>query len=86
MLCALRQNFDMSMFSKTLLLAGILSICPTSRAEDTNWFAFNPPPDAFTESPIDLRWLNEKFAGENGVIAARGDEFVHSANNEPVRF
>jgi hypothetical protein len=30
--------------------------------------------------------LNEKFAGEHGVIAARGDNFVHSANNQPVRF
>lgn len=55
-------------------------------AEDADWFAFNPPPDSFRESAIDLRWLNEKFAGEHGVIAARGDEFVHSANHEPVRF
>ena len=55
-------------------------------AENPDWFAFNPAPDSFTDSPIDLRSLNEKFAGEHGVIAIKGDEFVHSANQEPVRF
>lgn len=55
-------------------------------ADDADWFAFNPPADTFAESPIDLRFLNEKFAGEHGVIAARGDEFMHSASQEPVRF
>ena len=53
---------------------------------ETNWFAFNPPEDRFTECAIDLRSLNEKFAGEHGVIMAQGDEFVHSANYEPIRF
>ena len=33
-----------------------------------------------------MRWLNEKFAGEHGVIAVRGDEFIQSASQEPVRF
>ena len=55
-------------------------------AAEADWFAFSPPPDSFGESAIDLRSLNEKFAGEHGFIAARGDEFVHSANNEPERF
>ena len=55
-------------------------------AEDPGWFAFNPSADPFTESAIDLRALNEKFAGEHGVIAAQGDEFVHAANRAPVRF
>jgi hypothetical protein len=70
---------------------GILLLCLGSGSlagagEDADWFAFNPPTDSFAESAIDLRWLNEKFAGEHGVIAARGDVFVHSANQEPVRF
>jgi hypothetical protein len=56
-------------------------------AEDrSDWFDFNPSNDPFTESAIDLRWLNEKFAGERGLITVRGDEFVHSANQQPVRF
>jgi hypothetical protein len=54
--------------------------------DDGGWFAFNPAPDSFNESPIDLRSLNEKFAGEHGLIAAKGDEFVHSASQQPVRF
>ncbi|HMJ90605.1 MAG TPA: hypothetical protein VK530_12370, partial [Candidatus Acidoferrum sp.] len=33
-------------------------------AQEGKWFAFNPPPDNFAESAIDLRSLNEKFAGE----------------------
>ncbi len=57
-----------------------------SRAADNDWFAFNPPDDPFHESAIDMRWLNEKFAGEHGVIATKGDEFVFSANQQPVRF
>jgi hypothetical protein len=55
-------------------------------AEDKEWFVFNPPNDPFNESAIDLRSLNEKFAGEHGFIATKGDEFVHSANQQPVRF
>ena len=50
------------------------------------WFAWNPPDDTFAASPIDLRPLNEKFAGENGRIAVRGDQFIHSGTGRPVRF
>ena len=70
----------------SLFLGSLLLSRSGSCADDTNWFAFNPPADPFTESAIDLRALNEKFAGEHGVIAAQGDEFVHAANREPVRF
>ena len=69
-----------------LILSVLLAGAQAPAADDADWFAFNPSPDAFAESPIDLRWLNEKFAGEHGVIAARGDEFMHSASQEPVRF
>lgn len=55
-------------------------------AENQGWFAWNPPADDFAPSPIDLRPLNEKFAGENGRIVVRGEDFVHSANGRPVRF
>ncbi|MBL9173971.1 MAG: hypothetical protein JNL10_10595 [Verrucomicrobiales bacterium] len=60
--------------------------CPTWAADAADWFAFEPPPDRFTESALDLRRLNEAYAGEHGVIGVRGDGFVHSANQEPVRF
>lgn len=50
------------------------------------WFAFEPDADTFRPSPIDLRVLNEKFAGENGWIAVKNGQFVHSKTGRPVRF
>ena len=55
--------------------------------ENKTWFAFDPKPDAFTEnSATDLRFLNERFAGENGFITVKDGQFVHSATGEAVRF
>lgn len=65
------------------LFAAALSLCLT---HGSDWFDFAPGADPFQESPIDLRGLNEKFAGEHGFVAARGDEFVFSKNSQPVRF
>ena len=51
------------------------------------WFAFDPDSDHATRpAPLDLRFLNEAFSGENGVIQARGDSFVHEKTGTPVRF
>lgn len=50
------------------------------------WFAFEPAPDAFRPSPIDLRFLNEEVAGENGWIVVKNGRFVHSKTGRPVRF
>jgi hypothetical protein len=50
------------------------------------WVPFDPPTDPFKESAIDLRFLNETVAGENGFIAVLGVQFVHSATGKPVRF
>ena len=77
----------MIIFARNALLCYVVGFSfAVSAADEAEWFAFNPPSDPFTESAIDLRWLNEKFAGEHGWIAARGDEFVHPANQQPVRF
>ncbi len=51
-------------------------------AENKGWFAFDPKPDTFAESPIDLRFLNEKFAGEHGFIGAKDGQFIHTANGQ----
>jgi hypothetical protein len=54
---------------------------------DKGWFAFDPPPDRFSRgSAIDLRFLNEKVAGENGPIGVAGGQFIHTKNRRPVRF
>ena len=59
---------------------------PPSAAEK-GWFAFDPKEDSFSSnSVIDLRFLNEKFAGELGPIIVRDGQFVHSKNGEPLRF
>ncbi len=50
------------------------------------WFAFEPDPDTFEESAIDLRGLNEKVAGEHGHIRAKGDDFILGSTGRPVRF
>jgi hypothetical protein len=51
------------------------------------WFDFAPTPDPFgPESAIDLRFLNERVAGEQGFITVKDGEFVHSSSGEPVRF
>jgi hypothetical protein len=56
-------------------------------ASNDDWFAFAPKADSFTNtSAIDLRFLNEKFAGENGRITVQNGHFVHSNTGQPVRF
>lgn len=56
-------------------------------SSDADWFAFDPSADLFQKSSvIDLRSLNEKFAGEHGFIAAKDGHFVHSQSGEAVRF
>jgi hypothetical protein len=56
-------------------------------SENREWFSFDPKQDDFgPDSAIDLRFLNEKFAGENGFIGVKDGQFVHNGNGEPVRF
>ena len=52
---------------------------------DPGFFAFEPGQDAFTpDALLDLRGLNEKRAGEQGWVAAKGDDFV-LPNGTPLR-
>jgi len=52
----------------------------------SNWFVADPQPDPFTDSPIDLRSLNESVAGENGFIRVQAEQFVHEKTGRPVKF
>ncbi len=67
-----------------------LSICiflASSTTAQENWLPFSPKPDPFTlTSAINLRFLNEKQAGDGGFIAAADSQFIHSTTKEPVRF
>ncbi len=56
-------------------------------AANDGWFAFDPKEDSFAkDAGLDLRSMNEAFAGEGGFIAAKGPQFVHSKTGQPVRF
>lgn len=56
-------------------------------ASQKGWFAFDPKPDPFSNTAVtDLRFLNEKFAGESGFIGVKDGNFIHTSNGEPVRF
>jgi hypothetical protein len=50
------------------------------------WFAFEPDSDPFNPTALDLRSLNEAFAGEQGFIQVKGDSFVHEKTGQRVRF
>lgn len=54
---------------------------------EEGWFPFQPGSElVLDESVIDLRGLNEEFAGSRGRIIARDGRFVQSGTGEPVRF
>lgn len=58
-----------------------------AEAEEGGWISFAPPPDGFeSSSAIDLRFLNERFAGEHGGITVKNGRFVHVSTGEPIRF
>jgi hypothetical protein len=54
--------------------------------DQPGWFPFQPEADEFGHSPIDLRSLNEREAGELGFIRTQGEAFVHQNTGMPVRF
>lgn len=55
-------------------------------AADGEWFPFAPARDEFKESPLDLRHLNEAYAGEHGFITVKDGNFVRSEDGTPLRF
>lgn len=73
---------------RSLLLASVLTPCLAAPpAHVDGWFPFEPGPDPLTDkSAIDLRFLNEKFAGENGGITIQDGRFAYAKTREPVRF
>lgn len=87
---------DIINLTKTLLLGFFLSVSLGVKAELTNepvptadrCWAFQPPRDEFSpDSLLDLRFLNEKFAGEHGFVSRskEGDDFTFS-DGSPARF
>jgi hypothetical protein len=59
----------------------------TTASSEAGWFPFAPPADKFDRtSVIDLRGLNESFAGEHGWVQAQGGHFAFGSTGEAVRF
>jgi hypothetical protein len=65
---------------------GVLKPDAPSAPAPAGWFNFEPAADEFDASPIDLRHLNEKVAGENGFIRPKGEQFIHENSGRSVRF
>lgn len=85
------KPFDSPLLRRLSVSAAVLIGCLPSLAAAADapaqWFPFAPPADRFqADCPLDLRRLNEKFAGESGFITAKDGQFVHSASGKPVRF
>ena len=53
---------------------------------EPGWFAFEPDADTFAPTPLDLRYLNEKNAGDGGFIQSKGGRFVQGKTGKPVKF
>ncbi|MBI1337436.1 MAG: hypothetical protein GC164_10795 [Phycisphaera sp.] len=53
---------------------------------EPGYFAYEPQPDPFMDdAPLDLRYLNETVAGQNGYVTRQGNQFK-LGNNDVVRF
>lgn len=53
----------------------------------SGWFVFYPPTDPLDDSSvIDLRFLNQSVAGEDGRVVADGGQFLFADSRQPVRF
>lgn len=61
-------------------------VCLMADVQADDWFDYQPAAEVIPNSPIDLRWLNERVAGENGFIEARDGQFVQGRSGAPVRF
>ena len=76
---------------KTLVYCILLSFLSTNvvaqPSKEPGWFDWNPAEQLSSdESAIDLRFLNEAIAGENGRVIAKNGQFFHEGNNKQVRF
>ncbi len=79
--------FDCFLLSaKPFAPSGKLKPGEKSGLHEEGWWAFEPEIDAFhKESPIDLRYLNEKNAGDAGWVKAKGLDFI-DGKGKPIKF
>ncbi len=70
-------------FAASLVVVS-LAIGETTRGQE--WIPFRPTAPMESDSRIDLRWLNESTAGENGWVQAKDGKFWLGTTQTPVRF
>jgi hypothetical protein len=74
-----------SIIASLFALIGACSRAGSAFAD--GWVPFDASPDAApANSAIDLRFLNERQAGDGGFIAVKDGRFVRSTTGQPVRF
>ena len=83
------RSFPWIALIAVLVVPLIVPLRPAAaNAQDpAGWFPFEPKPDPYSaDCAIDLRFLNEKYAGEHGFIGVKNGEFIHTANGQAERF
>lgn len=65
----------------------LMSLLTTAQVPDKSWWTFSYPQSGSSADLLNLRYLNEHFAGENGFIklSADGNSFVNGKHKE-IRF
>ncbi|MFP4106412.1 MAG: hypothetical protein ACLFVU_10020 [Phycisphaerae bacterium] len=83
---SLTAAFDAFLLTRNVFFPGG-KLKPGERSGKTSagHFAWEPAADGFKASPIDLRHLNEKLAGQSGWVKTKGDDFL-LGDGTPVRF
>ncbi|RFO96225.1 hypothetical protein DIC66_14610 [Rhodoferax lacus] len=70
-------------------IALLLGLCAPSQAQPTpgtSTWAFSPPRDSFSaDSLLDLRYLNEKLAGESGFVRSNPQGDLVLGDGKPLR-
>ncbi|MEQ7005841.1 hypothetical protein ABN028_06520 [Actinopolymorpha sp. B17G11] len=83
---ALTSSFDAFLLTPGLFVPrGKFRPGEYGRVANPGFTAFEPGADAFATSPIDLRHLNERTAGERGFVTSHGGRFI-LGSGRPVRF
>ncbi|MEM2915234.1 MAG: hypothetical protein QXH91_07540, partial [Candidatus Bathyarchaeia archaeon] len=74
------------MFPKLIVVMGFWLIFILQTYTQQTW-TFNPPPDTYDpQAKLDLRYLNEKFAGEHGFIRINKEGDFIRGDGQPIRF
>lgn len=87
--CVRPRTWFLSVMTRSIAAAGfaIGLLCHPLKAADAGWLPFDPGASALdSNSPINLRRLNEAQAGDHGPIQTKDGRFIRSGDGSPIRF